>query len=76
MATVAMPAGLPLTATAAAEMLQDARHRTLALAADLSEEQLRVPLSPSLNPPVWEMGHVGWFQEHWLLRHLAGAAPL
>lgn len=76
MATVAMPAGLPLTATAAAEMLQDARHRTLALAADLSEEQLRVPLSPILNPPVWEMGHVGWFQENWLLRHFAGAPPL
>src|ERR1044071_3315537 len=25
--------------------------------------------------PIWEMGHVGWFQEYWILRHLTGAAP-
>src|SRR5919201_6970679 len=21
-----------------------------------------------VNPPLWEIGHVGWFQEHWCLR--------
>jgi len=28
-------------------------------------------LGPKLaivNPPLWEIGHVGWFQEHWCLR--------
>ena len=21
-----------------------------------------------VNPPLWEIGHVAWFQEHWCLR--------
>ena len=25
---------------------------------------------PELNPPVWELGHIGWFQEHWVARNL------
>src|ERR1044071_2027765 len=29
-----------------------------------------------LELPIWEMGHVGWFQEYWILRHLDGAASL
>jgi iron(II)-dependent oxidoreductase len=29
-----------------------------------------------LEPPIWEMGHVGWFQEYWIARHLDGASPL
>jgi iron(II)-dependent oxidoreductase len=29
-----------------------------------------------LEPPIWEMGHVGWFQEYWISRHLGGAATL
>jgi iron(II)-dependent oxidoreductase len=27
-----------------------------------------VPCSPQLNPPLWEVGHVGWFQDYWLAR--------
>jgi iron(II)-dependent oxidoreductase len=56
--------------------LQDSRKRTLELVSDLSDEQLRVPLLPIINPIVWEMGHVGWFQERWALRHARGEAPL
>src|SRR5438046_2049064 len=29
-----------------------------------------------VEPPIWEMGHVGWFQELWVLRHLDGAPSL
>ena len=29
-----------------------------------------------VNPPLWEIGHVAWFQEWWVLRHALGAAPL
>ena len=29
---------------------------------------LQVPLQPQLNPPLWELGHLGWFQERWTLR--------
>ena len=33
-----------------------------------------VPQVPTVNPPLWEIGHVAWFQERWLLRH-ANARP-
>jgi len=50
-------------------MLHDARARTLALARDLSGEQLLGPRLSIVNPPLWEIGHLGWFQEHWCLRY-------
>lgn len=30
---------------------------------------LAVPLRAELNPPLWELGHIGWFQEFWLARY-------
>ena len=59
-----------------AAMVTDARRRTLELQADLTDEQLRVPLLGIVNPPIWEIGHVGWFQERWALRHLRGVRPV
>ena len=32
-------------------------------------ERLVVPFSPQLNPPLWEIGHVGWFQDFWIARN-------
>ncbi|WP_242342327.1 selenoneine synthase SenA [Anaeromyxobacter terrae] len=54
----------------------DARRRTLELASALSEGQLLGPQLAIVNPPLWELGHVAWFQERWVLRHAAGLAPL
>ena len=55
-----------------AELLVDSRARTLALvdvyAAALGEA-LSVAYSPQLNPPLWELGHIGWFQEYWIARN-------
>ena len=31
--------------------------------------QLNVPYAPELNPPLWELGHIGWFQEFWIGRN-------
>src|SRR5688500_2681580 len=42
----------------------------------LTEVQLLGVRGHFLEPPSWEMGHVGWFREYWLLRQLDGAAPL
>jgi iron(II)-dependent oxidoreductase len=64
------------SATDLSGMLADARRRTLELVSDLSSEQMRVPELDIVNPPVWELGHVAWFQERWALRHLRGEAPL
>ncbi len=54
-----------------AEALSDSRRRTLALldayVASLGEA-LPVPYSTQLNPPLWEAGHVGWFQDYWIAR--------
>ncbi len=54
----------------------DARERTLALAAALSPDDLLGPRLSIVNPPLWELGHVAWFQEKWVLRHAAGRPPL
>ena len=56
--------------------LREARERTLALVADLSEAQLRVPMLEIINPFLWEIGHVAYFAEFWTLRHLLGEAPI
>jgi gamma-glutamyl hercynylcysteine S-oxide synthase len=30
---------------------------------------LHVPYSDALNPPLWELGHIGWYQEAWIARN-------
>src|SRR5712671_6343090 len=55
--------------------LRDARSRTLALVSDLDEAQWRGPRLAIVNPMLWEVGHVAWFQEFWTLRHARGRAP-
>ncbi len=64
------------SAEQAGRLLAEARSRTLALVADLSDEQLIGPLLRIVNPPLWEIGHVAWFQEKWAWRHLRGRAPV
>jgi iron(II)-dependent oxidoreductase len=54
----------------------DARDRTFEVVGDLPEAQLRVPLIRTINPFLWEIGHVAHFQEYWVLRHAAGRQPL
>ncbi|HEY3103589.1 MAG TPA: selenoneine synthase SenA [Pyrinomonadaceae bacterium] len=58
------------------EGLHDARRHTLALVADLNDEQLIGPRLEIVNPMLWEIGHVAWFQEYWVLRHLQGRLPI
>ncbi len=48
--------------------LQIARARTLALFDALPADGLLGPKLAIVNPPLWELGHLGWFQERWLLR--------
>jgi gamma-glutamyl hercynylcysteine S-oxide synthase len=60
-------------------MLRDARRRLLeafdALAAAGFDQIQRVPLLPIVNPPVWEIGHVFWFAEWYILREAESSAP-
>ena len=55
--------------------LSEARERTLELVGDLSDEQMIGPRLDIVNPLRWEIGHLGYFQEYWILRHFRGEAP-
>jgi len=52
------------------------RERLLSLVNDLDEQQMIGPRLAIVNPPLWEIGHVAWFQEFWALRHLRHEIPL
>src|SRR5262249_21787138 len=67
---------LPFRSADLAELLTEARGRTLALFEALTDEQLTVPYLDIVTPPLWEFGHVAWFQERWALRHLRGQPPV
>jgi iron(II)-dependent oxidoreductase len=63
-------------ATGLVALLTDARARTLDLVADLTDDQMIGPRLSIVNPPLWEIGHVAWFQEFWALRHLRKQKPI
>ena len=67
-----------LTGDALAQALQDSRAVTLSRVDDLRDGQWRVPLQPGVNPVAWELAHVAWFAEFWVLRgpHEVGADGL
>lgn len=58
--------------------LQDAREYTLALfdcyAAEGADAAGRAP-APRLNPPLWELGHIAWFAEWYVLREARSSEP-
>ncbi len=51
-----------------AAQLRASRARSRALTRDLRGEQLFGPRLPVVNPVLWELGHIAWFQEFWCLR--------
>jgi gamma-glutamyl hercynylcysteine S-oxide synthase len=65
-----------LSTAALVHMVQETRERTLALVADLDEAQLEVPLLALVNPLRWELGHVTFFYEAFLLQLLGQTKPL
>jgi len=54
--------------------LMDSRNHTLHLLRQFQQSLeaggFSVPRLPILNPPLWEVGHLGWFQERWIGRNL------
>ncbi len=63
------------TCAGLADWVCEARQRTCELVADLGDDQLLGPRLPTVNPLLWEIGHVAWFQEKWVLRR-DGTRPL
>ena len=63
-----------LAGEALSAALRDSRRRVLTLVADLADEQWQVPRQDGINPIAWELAHLAWFAEFWILRgpHRAG----
>jgi ergothioneine biosynthesis protein EgtB len=79
------PAARRLDAVQLDAALQDAHRRTASILADLDEchganaSGWQVPMLACINPPLWELGHVAWFAEWWILRDpkpVPGAQPM
>jgi gamma-glutamyl hercynylcysteine S-oxide synthase len=62
--------------TELAAVLAHARERTEALLEPLDDEQLVRQVSPLQSPLVWDLAHIGYFEELWLLRRAAGREAL
>jgi iron(II)-dependent oxidoreductase len=62
-----------------ARALQDARAHTIALFDCFTMAGLddpgNVPVLPIVNPPLWELGHIAWFAEWYILRGAQSSAP-
>ena len=61
--------------SAVGEALRDARTRTLALVAPLSEAELEAVHDPLMSPLVWDLGHIAAYEDLWLV-HRYGARAL
>jgi len=48
---------------------RDTLDRFLGWERALADGALAVPRRADLNPPLWELGHIGWFQEFWVARN-------
>jgi gamma-glutamyl hercynylcysteine S-oxide synthase len=55
--------------------LEEARERTLALVAGVSDEDLERVHSTLMSPLVWDLGHIAAFEDLWLV-HRFGGRPL
>ena len=62
-----------------ADALQGARNYTLSLfeclAAAGYDQAQRVPYLATVNPPLWELGHLAWFAEWFILREARSSHP-
>ncbi len=52
--------------------MDDARERTLALVAPLSDEQLTYVHSPIMSPLAWDLGHIAAYEDLWLGHRYGG----
>ncbi len=56
--------------------VEDGCERALDLVADLDDERMVGPLLPTVNPLIWEIGHLAWFQEKFVLRQACNEPPI
>ncbi len=66
----------PVASEHLVHIMKSARQRTHELLDGLDAEQLIGPKLATVNPMQWEIGHVGWFYEYFILRRIHDFAPL
>jgi iron(II)-dependent oxidoreductase len=65
----------PALQTSLRERLEEARARTYQLLAPVSDVDLMKQHSRLMSPLLWDLGHIGNFEELWLVQRLQGARP-
>ncbi len=65
---LAQPDDRHLVGDALAHALHDSRAQTWACVEDLTEAQWLPTRRAGINPIAWELGHLAWFAEYWVLR--------
>ncbi|MCA9739340.1 MAG: ergothioneine biosynthesis protein EgtB [Gemmatimonadetes bacterium] len=66
--------GRPLAAGEIVDLLSEARARTWLLVSTLEPEDLRRQHDPLMSPILWDLGHIGHFEEVWLHEKLGGGS--
>ncbi len=56
-----------------ADLLAECRERTLELIAPLGLDELFRQQDPLMSPIIWDVGHIGNFEELWLVRSFGGS---
>jgi iron(II)-dependent oxidoreductase len=65
----------PISEAQAVGALEEARARTLALVASVSDQNLEQVHSELMSPLVWDLGHIAAFEDLWIA-HRYGGRPL
>ena len=69
---ITTPSTHPLASDVLVAMLDDARQRTFELTQDLPIGRHLGPKLSTVNPPQWEIGHIGFFYDYFVLHKLFG----
>jgi iron(II)-dependent oxidoreductase len=70
--TIPPPTSAPPSKQEIADLLTEARERTLLLISVLSDEELHQQHDPLMSPIIWDVGHIAHFEELWLTQNLDG----
>ncbi len=70
--TTPSPYSAPPSKQKFADLLKEARQRTLLLISGLSDEDLHQQHDPLMSPIIWDVGHIAHFEELWLTQNLDG----
>ena len=70
--TIPAPTSAATSKQEIANLLVEARERTLLLISELSDEDIHQQHDPLMSPIIWDIGHIAHFEELWLTRNLDG----